>query len=146
MGPKIRQDYGFSHAYTHSLYEMNSWIRTFVEKVRMMAVQRDIPFPDTVNDKIELYKVYLEHHSQGDNSDIEEDGCPTLDNLDSHSNNDHNNESKNDDNDNDNDGNESGDDVDDVDDEEEEKEVVVLTKEDRLKQKIKALKSELSET
>merc|ERR1711963_340546 len=79
--PKIRQNYGFSHAYTHSLYEMNGWLRTFDEKVRMMAVQRDIPFPDTTDDKIELYKVYLEHHSHADNSDIEEDKCPTLDYL-----------------------------------------------------------------
>ncbi len=29
-----------------------------------MAVQRDIAVPDDVEDQIELYKVYLENHSQ----------------------------------------------------------------------------------
>merc|ERR1712232_326149 len=82
--PQIRQEYGFTHAYTHSLWEMNAWIRDFYEKVRQMAVQRDEAVPDTVSEQIELYKLYLEHHSQGhdDASDREWDECPTLDALD----------------------------------------------------------------
>merc|ERR1712228_1122417 len=128
--PKIRTDYAFPHAYTHSLYEMNGWIRTFNEKVRLMAVQRDIAVPNEVSEQINLYKLYLEHHSQGDNSENEEDQCPTLDSLDDErKENEENND--NDDDDDDDEWTEN----DENKEEDEEKEIVVLTKEDKLKKK-----------
>ena len=156
--PKIRTDYAFSHAYTNSLREMNGWIRyffncllpspskkhsivyrSFNEKVRMMAVQRDMPVPSELCEQIALYRVYLEHHSHCDESDNEQDQCPTLDCLD-----DHHQQS---DDDNNNDGDDDGEnESENGEEQEEEKEIVVLSKEDKLKQRIKKLKSELSET
>ncbi len=49
-----------------------------------MAVQRDIPVPDSQSEQIELYKVYLENHSNSSMADDEaeeEDECKMIDEL-----------------------------------------------------------------
>merc|ERR1719474_1840233 len=51
----------------------------------MMAVQRDIPFPDdNQREQIALYKVWMENHSQSTQSDdheAEQDECKMIDDL-----------------------------------------------------------------
>lgn len=57
--------------------------RDFEQKVRAMAVQRDIPVPESQRAQIELYKIWLENHSQPDDSDdeAERDECKMIDDL-----------------------------------------------------------------
>eukprot|EP01083_Nonionella_stella_P043104 116333_1 len=71
--PKLRGEH------THRLNQMNRWIREFDKKVKLMAAQREIDIPHNIKEQVELYKVYLEHHSEPVQSDDEDDKCNALD-------------------------------------------------------------------
>eukprot|EP01084_Bolivina_argentea_P085814 155109_1 len=65
--------------YTHKLHEMNHWLNEFSEKVRIIAVQRDVPIPNDIKQQIQFYKIWKAYHAKQDHSDNENNTSKFLD-------------------------------------------------------------------
>eukprot|EP01084_Bolivina_argentea_P297977 513427_1 len=69
---------------THRLNEMQQWIREFNRNVALIASQRNMSIPNDINQQMDLYKIWLAHHSKcvsNDNEHNEHNECKTLDSI-----------------------------------------------------------------